>query len=45
MEVRGGGIEGIFMVCSYSAVELLGIVITVFEPNSEKWFDFLRGKP
>ena len=34
----------IHVVCAYSAVELLGIVITVYEPDPEKWFDFLRRK-
>jgi hypothetical protein len=34
----------IHMVCAYSAVELLGIVITAYEPDPEKWSDFLRRK-
>ncbi|MBW2569858.1 MAG: DUF4258 domain-containing protein [Deltaproteobacteria bacterium] len=34
----------VHMVCAYSAIELLGIVITVYEPDPEKWFDFLRRK-
>ena len=34
----------IHVVCAYAAVELLGIVITVYEPDPEKWFDFLRRK-
>ena len=32
------------MVRAYSAVELIGIVITVYEPDPEKWSDFLRRK-
>ncbi len=34
----------IHLVCAYSASERLGIVITTYEPDPEKWLDFSRRK-
>ncbi len=31
-------------VCAYSEDEKLSIVITVYQPNSERWTDFSRRK-
>ena len=31
-------------VCAYSEDEKLSIVITVYQPNSERWIDFSRRK-
>jgi len=36
--------RNIHVVCAYSTVEMLGIVITVYEPDPMKWSDFLRRK-
>jgi hypothetical protein len=34
----------IHLVCAYSESEGLGVIITVYEPDPEKWFDFTRRK-
>ncbi len=31
-------------VCAYSENEKISIVITVYQPNSERWIDFSRRK-